>query len=399
MAKILSVNAGSSSLKFKLFDMPSEQVICSGIADRIGHPDGIFKIDFGTQKLKEIHPLPNHAVGVELLLKALVDNKIIESYDEIAGVGHRVVMGGKFYPTSAIFDEACAQNVEALIPLAPLHNRPNLVGYRAFKEILPNVGHVAVFDTAFHQTMEAQDYMFPIPYEYYDKYDIRRYGFHGTSHQYLAQEGIKLLGNPDHSKIISCHIGSGASIAAIRDGRCVATSMGLTPLGGLMMGTRTGDIDPSVLHFAAIRSGKTHEEMYEIFNKRAGILGVSGISNDTREVEEATYRGDPRAILTSQMFVRRIADYIGQYFVRLGGADLIILSAGVGENAGYYRAQILEQIKDALKITYDAELNLPLRGKTAILSLPDSAIKVAVIPTDEEVMIARDTYRILIQNQ
>jgi len=395
MSKILAVNAGSSSLKFKLFEMPSEQVICSGMADRIGHSDGVFKIEFGATKIKEIHDLPSHADGVELLLKALVDNKVIASYDEIAGVGHRVVQGGKFYPNSALFDEKCAENIEALIPLAPLHNRPNLVGFRAFKAILPNVGHVAVFDTAFHQTMEPQDFMFPIPYEYYEKYDIRRYGFHGTSHQYLSQEGIKLLGNPEHSRIISCHIGSGASIAAIKDGKCVATSMGLTPLGGLMMGTRTGDIDPSVLHFAALRTGKTHEEMYEIFNKKSGILGVSGISNDTREVEEATYRGEPRAVLTSQLFVRRIADYIGQYYVRLGGADLIILSAGVGENAGYYRARILDEIKEALGITYDAERNLPLRGTLAVISNPDSAIKVAIIPTDEEVMIARDTYRIL----
>jgi acetate kinase len=252
-----------------------------------------------------------------------------------------------------------------------------------------------VFDTAFHQTMEPQDFLFPIPYEYYEQYDIRRYGFHGTSHQYLADEGIKLLGNPAHTRIISCHIGSGASIAAIKDGKCVATTMGLTPLGGLMMGTRTGDIDPSVLNFAALRTGKTHEEMYDIFNKKSGILGVSGISNDTREIEQEVYKGNPRAILTSQLFVRRIADYIGQYFVRLGGADLIIFSAGVGENAGYYRALILDEIKDALHIAYDAAFNLPLRGKKAIISTPESAITVAVIPTDEEVMIARDTYRIL----
>ncbi|HAK05607.1 MAG TPA: acetate kinase [Firmicutes bacterium] len=395
MSKILSVNAGSSSLKFKLFDMPSEQVICSGMADRIGHDDGLFKIEFGGKKLKENHPLPNHAVGVELLLKALVDNQIITSFDEISGIGHRVVQGGKFYATSTIFDETCAQHIEALIPLAPLHNKPNLVGYRAFKEILPKVGHVAVFDTAFHQTMEPQDFLFPIPYEYYEKYDIRRYGFHGTSHQYLSEEGQKMLGNPAHSSIISCHIGSGASITAIKDGKCVATSMGLTPLGGLMMGTRTGDIDPSVLHFSALRAGKTHEEMYEIFNKKSGMLGVSGISNDTREIEEAVYKGNSRAILASKLFVRRIADFIGQYFVRLGGADLIIFSAGVGENAGFYRAMILDEIKEALNISYDAAYNLPLRGVRAMISTPASAIKVAIIPTDEEVMIARDTYHIL----
>lgn len=395
MGKILAVNAGSSSLKFKLFEMPSEHVICSGMADRIGHNDGVFKIEFEGRKIREEHPLPNHAVGVELLLKALVENKIIASFEEISGIGHRVVQGGKFYPNSAIFDEKCAENIEALIPLAPLHNKPNLVGYRAFKKILPNVGHVAVFDTAFHQTMEPQDFLFPIPYEYYEKYDIRRYGFHGTSHQYLAQEGIKLLGNPDHSRIISCHIGSGASITAIKDGKCVATTMGLTPLGGLMMGTRTGDIDPSVLHFAALRDNKTHEEMYEIFNKRSGLLGVSGISNDSREIEEAMAKGHARATLASQLFVRRIADYIGQYFVRLGGADLIIFSAGVGENAGHVRQLILEEIKDALGIQYDVAFNLPLRGKLATISLPSSRVKVAVIPTDEEVMIARDTYRIL----
>jgi acetate kinase len=395
MHKILAVNAGSSSLKFKLFAMPEEKVICSGIADRIHHDDAIFKIEFAGKTLKQKCSIHNHTEAVELLLKALVDYEIIKDYEEIDGIGHRVVQGGKYYQQSTIFDETCAKNVEKLIPLAPLHNKPNLIGYQAFRQLLPNVKHVAVFDTAFHQTMEMQDYLFPIPFEYYEKYDIRRYGFHGTSHNYLSQEGAKMIPEVKHPRIICCHLGSGSSIAAVKDGKCVATSMGLTPLGGLMMGTRTGDIDPSVLHFAAIQAGKSHEEMYQIFNKKSGLLGVSGISNDTRDVEFEYEKSNPRAIIACDLFARRIADYIGQYFVRLGGADLIIFSAGIGENAGFFRQHVLEQVKDALNIDYDKEYNLPLRETTTFISTPKSAIKIAIIKTDEELMIARDTYRIL----
>jgi len=395
MAKVMAVNAGSSSLKFKLYEMPAEKVICSGIADRIGHDDGIFEIRFNGTKNRKIVPMPNHAVGVQMLLEALISEKIINNLDEIEGIGHRIVMGGKFYSHSVLFDKQAEDKIEELCDLAPLHNKAHLVGFRAFKTVLPNVKSVAVFDTAYHQTMEPVDYIYPVPYEYYEQYDIRRYGAHGTSHQYLAQEGAKYLKGIEHPRIISCHLGSGASITAIRDYKCVATSMGLTPLGGIMMGTRCGDIDPSVMKFACEKTGKTIDEMYQIFNKQSGLLGISGISNDTRDILKACDAGDKRAILSNELFVRRVADFIGQYFVRLGGADLIIFSAGIGENVGFYREKICDAIGDALGIKIDRVFNLPLRATEAVISTPDSKIKVVVIPTDEEVMIARDTYSIL----
>lgn len=393
--KVLAVNAGSSSLKFKLYQMPEEKVLCSGMAERIGHDDGIFTIKHRDQKVRTIVPLRDHAVAVELLLKGLLDEKIINSLDEIGGIGHRVVHGGKYFNSSAIFDDDTESKIESLLDLAPLHNKPNLVGYRAFKKALPNVGHVAIFDTSFHQTMAPQDYLYPIPYEYFEKYDIRRYGFHGTSHQYLAQESQKYLQGIEDSKVIICHLGSGASISAVKNGKCVATSMGLTPLGGIMMGTRTGDMDPSVMVFACQKTGKTMEEMYDIFNKKSGILGISGISNDTRDIEKAVEEGNERAILTNQLFVRRIVDFIGQYFVRLGGADLIVFSAGIGENVGYYRQMILDQLIAPFGLKIDTVKNLPLREKEALISLPESKVKVAIIPTDEEIMIARDTVALL----
>ncbi|MFA6942746.1 MAG: acetate kinase [Bacilli bacterium] len=393
--KIMAVNAGSSSLKFKLYQMPEETIICSGIADRIGHDDGIFKISFAGQTVKKILPLPNHAVGVKLLLESLIDYKILNSLNEIGGIGHRVVQGGKYFSDSAIFNDDTEAKITSLIPLAPLHNKAHLVGFHAFKDVLPDVPAVAVFDTAFHQTMEPQDFLFPIPYEYYEQYDIRRYGAHGTSHKYLGEEAAKLIPEVSHPRVISCHIGSGASITAIRDGKCVATSMGLTPLGGIMMGTRTGDLDPSVMMYACKCTGKDVYEMYDIFNKKSGLLGVSGISNDTRDIEEATEKGNIQADITNKLFARRVADFIGQYFVRLGGADIIVFSAGIGENSGFYREIICDQIGEALGVKINRELNLPLRGKTEIISTSDSKIKVAVIPTDEEIMIARDVVRLL----
>lgn len=393
--KVMAVNAGSSSLKFKLYQMPEEIVICSGIADRIGHDDGIFKISYDSKTKKKVIPLPDHRVAVKLLLDALIDLQIVQSLSEIQAIGHRVVQGGKYFSDSVLFDLATAEKIESLIPLAPLHNHAHLIGYQAFKDALPDTPAIAVFDTAFHQTMVAQDYLFPIPYRYFEKYDIRRYGAHGTSHQYLGLEAEEFLPGVEHPRVISCHIGSGASITAIKDRKCVATSMGLTPLGGIMMGTRTGDIDPSVMMYACKMTGKDVYEMYQIFNHKSGMLGVSGISNDTRDIEEATEKGDERAIITNQLFARRVADYIGQYFVRLGGADIIVFSAGIGENSGYYRQLIIDEIKDALGITYDKEKNLPLRGEKALISLPDSRVKVAIIPTDEEIMIARDCVRIL----
>ncbi len=393
----MAVNAGSSSLKFKLYEMPEETVICSGIAERIGHDDAIFTIKYNGEKDEQILPIKDHAVAVQILLDKLLEKKIIASYDEIKATGHRIVQGGKYFASSAVFDKDTEDKIESLIPLAPLHNAAHLVGFRAFKKVLPEVPAVAVFDTAFHQTMEAQDYVYPIPYEYTEKYDIRRYGAHGTSHQYLAQEAEKYLKDVNHPRLITCHIGSGASISAIKDGKCVATSMGLTPLGGIMMGTRTGDIDPSVMKYCCFCENKDAEEMFQIFNKKSGLLGVSGISNDSRDVIKAMNEGDERAKLAYQLLVRRIADFIGQYFVRLGGADLIVFSAGIGENSPETRELVCDAISEALGIIIDKELNNELRGKEGLISTEESKIKVAVIPTDEEIMIARDAYNMLLK--
>jgi len=392
MAKVMAVNAGSSSLKFKLYEMPEEKVLCSGNAERIGHEDAIFGIKWNGQSEKNVLPILDHARAVELVVAAMIEKGILNSMDEIVAVGHRIVQGGKYFSHSEIFNKDTEDKIESLIPLAPLHNKAHLVGFRAFKKILPNVLNVAVFDTAFHQTMEPQDYVFPIPYEFTEKYDCRRYGAHGTSHQYLSQEALKYLPGIKNPRIISCHIGSGASITAIKDGKCIATSMGLTPLGGIMMGTRTGDLDPSVMNYLCTCTGKSVEEMYQIFNKKSGFLGVSEVSNDSRDVIAACEQGNEKAILANKLFIRRVADFIGQYYVRLGGADMIIFSAGIGENSCITREQICKEIAPALGVDIDYKLNMEKRGEEVLLSTPKSKIVVAVIPTDEEVMIARDTY-------
>lgn len=395
MYKVMAVNCGSSSLKYKLYEMPEEKVLCSGLAERIGHEDGIFKIKYDGKEDKRVLPIMDHAVAVELVLEALTKFGIVKSLDEIKCVGHRVVQGGKYFSHSVDFDDESEAIIAKLIPLDPLHAPAHLTGYHAFKDALPDVPAIAVFDTAFHQTMEEEDYLYPIPYEWSVKYDCRRYGAHGTSHQYLANKAIKeYFGGKANTRIITCHIGSGASLAAIRDGKCVATTMGLTPLGGVMMGTRTGDMDPSVTDYLATCTGKDVHELYDIFNKKSGLLGVSGISNDTRDIEAEAVKGNERAILASKLFARRVADFIGSYFVRLGGADMMIFSAGIGENSPYYRELILRDVEEALGLKIDYELNKTVfGGKEAVISKEGSAMKVVVIPTDEEVMIARDCYK------
>ena len=396
MAKVMTINSGSSSLKFKLYEMPEEREICSGNCERIGLEDGIFTIKYDGKKEQTTPVFPNHAVAAKTVVDALLDKGIIKSFDEIKAIGHRIVQGGKYFSKSAMFDADTEAKIESLIPLAPLHNAAHLTCFRAFKEVLPNCPAIATFDTAFHQTMSEEDYTFPIPYELTEKYDIRRYGAHGTSHKYLAQEGLKYLEGVEHPRIISCHIGSGASITAIKDGKCVATSMGLTPLGGIMMGTRTGDMDPSVFNYVVQVTGKSAEEVYQMFNKKSGFLGVGG-SSDSRDVLAGVDRGEPRCILANKIFTRRIADYIGQYYVRLGGCDLIIFSAGIGENEPRTRQEVSELVGEALGVKLNKELNYTIHGKEALLSTPDSKIKVAVIPTDEEVMIARDAYEMCIK--
>ncbi|MBQ7994708.1 MAG: acetate kinase [Bacilli bacterium] len=391
MSKCMAVNAGSSSLKYKLFEMPGEKVICSGLVDRIGHDDGIFKIKYDGKTHQEILPIYSHTQGAKIVLDALTNFGIVKSLEEIVCVGHRVVQGGKYFSHSVEFNEDTEEKIRILTPLDPLHAPAHLIGYHAFKDALPSAKAIAVFDTAFHQTMEPEDYLFPIPYEMSEKHDCRRYGAHGTSHLYLSLKGNHdYLEDKNDTRIITCHLGSGASLCAIKNGKCVATSMGLTPLGGVMMGTRSGDLDPSVLYYLCDVEHKSVEEMYDILNKQSGFLGVSGVSNDTRDVYDAILKGDKRSMLAAKLWARRVADYIGSYFVRLGGADLIIFSGGIGENAAYYRSLVLDNVKEALGIVVDEEKNEKAVGVQYLISKPESKIKVCVIPTDEEVMIARD---------
>lgn len=398
MEKVMSVNCGSSSVKFKLYEMPEEKVICSGIVERIGHEDGIFTIKYNGEKDTVVIPVPDHGYAVKKIVDALISKNIIKSLDEIKAVGHRVVQGGSYFKESVLWNDDTVKKVESLIPLAPLHNKAHLVGYEAFKKILPEVPQIAVFDTAFHQTMEAEDYTFPIPFEYTEKYSIRRYGAHGTSHKYLSEVGEKYIPESKDKRMIICHLGSGASITATKNGKCVATSMGLTPLGGIMMNSRTGDMDPSVFYQIQAMTGKDYETIFQEMNKKSGLLGVSGISNDSRDVANEAHKGNPRAQLAIKLWARRVADYIGEYFVRLGGCDLIIFSAGIGENAPEYRKYVLDNIHEALKVNYSDELNNKgVGGFEGLISTDDSSIKVAVIPTDEEVMIARDAYRICLK--
>ena len=397
MAKVMTINSGSSSLKFKLYEMPEEKEICSGNCEQIGLNKGIFTIKYDGKKEVSNPVFPSHAEAAKKVIDTLVEKGIIKDFDEIKAAGHRIVQGGKYFSKSEMFDADTEAKIESLIPLAPLHNAAHLTCFRAFKKVLPNCPMVAVFDTAYHQTMEPEDYVFPIPYELTEKYDIRRYGAHGTSHNYLALESEKYLQDTKGKRIISCHIGSGASITAIKDGKCVATSMGLTPLGGIRMGTRTGDMDPSVFNYVCKVTGQSAEEVYQMFNKQSGFKGMSTVGPDSRDVLAAVDAGNEHAILTNKLFVRRIADFIGQYFVRLGGADLIVFSAGIGENEPRTRKEVINQIKEALGVEIDEELNDKIHGKEALISTPNSKIKVAVIPTNEEVMIARDAYRICLE--
>ncbi len=397
MAKVMTINSGSSSLKFKLYEMPEEKVLCSGNCERIGLADGIFTIKYDGKKDQTFPSFPNHAVAAKTVVDALLEKGIISSFDEIKAIGHRIVQGGKYFSKSAMFDKDTEDKIESLIPLAPLHNAAHLTCFRAFKEVLPNCPAIATFDTAFHQTMEPQDYMFGIPYELSEKYDIRRYGAHGTSHKYLSQEGLKYLEGVEHPRIISCHIGSGASITAIKNGKCIATSMGLTPLGGIMMGTRTGDMDPSVFNYVVQVTGKSAEEVYQMFNKKSGFSGVTGFS-DSRDVLAGVEKGDEKCILANKMFIRRICDFIGQYYVRLGGCDLLIWSAGIGENEPRTRRDVCKELYPSLGTVLNEELNAQIHGKEALISAPESKIKVVVIPTDEEVMIARDAYNMCIKD-
>ena len=396
MTKIISVNAGSSSLKFQLFVMPSETVLTSGIIERIGLPDGIFTIKVNDQKVTLSQPIPDHKVAVELVLHALIQHKIVNSLDEIGGVGHRVVHGGEAYAQSVVFDEAVESTIEALSELAPLHIPANLIGYRAFKKELPHARHVAVFDTAFHQTMDEDIFIYPIPFEYYEQFKIRRYGFHGTSHFYVSNKVAHLMNrNVKEINVITCHLGNGASLAAVQGGKSVNTSMGFTPLAGIMMGTRSGDIDPAIITFLMQKLGKTASQVIDILNKKSGMLGVSGLSSDARDIDKGIQEGNPRALLTRHLYANRVAQTIGSYYVQLGKVDAIVFTGGLGENDTAVRAAIVERIQVAMGIDFDVELNAKTRGKDLCLSKTGSKTQVWVVPTNEELVIAQDTVRLL----
>ena len=390
MTKILAINAGSSSLKFQLLAMPSEEVLTVGLIERIGLSDGVFKIEFGDEEVKQTLDIPDHNKAVELLMDALLENKIVESFDDIAGVGHRVVHGGEKFASSAVVTDEILSVIEELSDLAPLHNPANITGVKAFAKKLPNAVSVAVFDTAFHQTMPPTSYLYPIKYELYKNHAIRKYGFHGTSHQFVSERAVELLGMPvEDTRIITVHIGNGGSLTAVKGGKSIDTSMGFTPLAGIMMGTRSGDVDPAVIPYVMEKEGIDVGAAVNILNKQSGLVGVSELSSDMRDIEAGVEAGNELAKTAFDMFIKRVTDYIGSYLVTLGGADAIVFTAGIGENGSLIRKAILDRLA-FLGIEVDEEAN-STRGKEILVSTEDSKIKAYVIPTNEEIMIARDT--------
>ncbi len=392
MSKIFAINAGSSSLKFKLFEMPQETEITSGLFERIGKEDAIFQIQVNGSKNKQVLPILSHKDAIEVLIKSLFDLKIIQDINEIAGFGHRIVHGGETYKSSVVITTEVADRIDDLSELAPLHNPANLQGYQFFHELFPNSVHVAVFDTAFHSTMDESHYLYPLPYSFYQDLRIRKYGFHGTSHQYISQRVKELL--PDSKRVICCHLGNGCSMSAILDGHCVNTTMGFTPLAGLMMGTRTGDIDPSIVTFAMEKTNRSAHEILDVLNKQSGLLGVSGVSSDMRDVEGAANGGDARAELAIDMFAIRVAQKIGSYAIDLGGLDTVVFTAGIGENSATIRNRIIDKIKGVFPVVVDQEKN-GVRGEDIVISTPESSIRIAVIPTNEEIMLVRETMQFL----
>ena len=384
--KILVLNCGSSSIKYKLFDMDSKEVIAQGGIEKIGLKGSFLKLTLpnGEKKVLE-KDIPEHTVGVEFILNTLVSPEYgaIKSLDEIDAVGHRLVHGGERFSKSVLLDKEVLEAFVACNDLAPLHNPANLKGVNAVSAILPNIPQVGVFDTAFHQTMPDYAYLYAVPYELYEKYGVRRYGFHGTSHRYVSQRVGEYLGiKAEGLRLITCHIGNGGSIAAIKDGKCIDTTMGLTPLEGLMMGTRSGDIDAGAVTFIMDKEGLTTTGVSNLLNKKSGVLGISGVSSDMRELEAAVAEGNPKAILAENMYFYRIKKYIGAYAAALGGVDVILFTGGVGENQASCRAGVCEGL-EFMGVKIDAEKN-KVRGEEAIISSDDSKVKVVVIPTDEE---------------
>ena len=391
---VLVINCGSSSLKFQLIDAVSEEVLAKGICERIGIDGRLTYQPEGGEKEKSDKPMPTHTEAIQFVIEALMNPEtgVVKDLHEIGAVGHRVVHGGEKFASSVVITEEVKQAVTECNELAPLHNPANLIGIEACENLMPGTPMVAVFDTAFHQTMPEKAYMYGLPYEYYEKYKVRRYGFHGTSHSYVSKKAAEIMGKPyDQLKTIVCHLGNGSSVTAVLNGESVDTSMGLTPLEGLVMGTRSGDVDPAILDFLAQKEGFDIPEIMDILNKKSGVFGLSGeLSSDFRDLTDAMNAGDKKAKIAMDVFSYRVAKYIGSYVAAMNGVDDIVFTAGIGENDDYVRAQVCSYL-DYLGVIFDKELNKGLRGRQVELSLPGSKVRVFVIPTNEELAIARET--------
>lgn len=390
--KIMSINAGSSSLKFSLFEMNEKNCIASGYFERVGLPGSFYTIKYNGEKIREEVDMPNHTVAVEVLLDRLISIGIIQDLSEIDGIGHRLVHGGDKYKSSVRITDEVVEDLRKYSELAPLHNPANILGIEAIQKALPSVPMVGVFDTAFHQTMDPVQYIYPVPYEWYTKYGVRKYGFHGTSHCYISKQIPRLLGTDEYKAII-CHLGSGGSISAVQNGKCIDTTMGFTPLAGIMMGTRSGDIDPSIIPFMMQKEDKTVDEVMDDLNKRSGFLGVSQTASDFRDIYAGITSGNEQCQLAFDKYVQTVVNYVAQYYVELGGADIICFTAGVGENASEARMAIMEKLT-CLGVKIDLEKN-QIRGKEVKISSDDSSIVCYVVPTNEELMIAEDTLTLI----
>lgn len=390
--KIMSINAGSSSLKFSLFEMNEKNCIASGYFERVGLPGSFYTIKYNGEKIREEVDMPNHTVAVEVLLDRLISIGIIQDLSEIDGIGHRLVHGGDKYKSSVRITDEVVEDLRKYSELAPLHNPANILGIEAIQKALPSIPMVGVFDTAFHQTMDPVQYIYPVPYEWYTKYGVRKYGFHGTSHCYISKQIPRLLGTDEYKAII-CHLGSGGSISAVQNGKCIDTTMGFTPLAGIMMGTRSGDIDPSIIPFMMQKEDKTVDEVMNDLNKKSGFLGVSQTASDFRDIYAGITSGNEQCQLAFDKYVQTVVNYIAQYYVELGGADIICFTAGVGENASEARMAIMEKLT-CLGVKIDLEKN-QIRGEEVKISSDDSSIVCYVVPTNEELMIAEDTLALI----
>ncbi|WP_307994435.1 acetate kinase [uncultured Weissella sp.] len=388
MSKTLAINAGSSSLKFQLLEMPAEKVIAKGQVERIGMDEGVFTLKYNGEKTEVLKAFPDHRAAIEEMLEQFNEKQVVSDLSEITGVGHRVVAGGEWFNKSVTVDDEVLEKINRLSAYAPLHNPANAAGIEIFRELLPDAVSVAVFDTAFHQTMPRENYLYSLPYEYYTKYGARKYGAHGTSHRYVSERTSEILGQPlEGMNLITLHLGAGASITAVKDGKSLDTSMGFTPLAGITMATRSGDVDPSLVYYIQEHEGLTNEQMLYILNNKSGLLGISTLSSDMRDLEEVEDTNE-HAKLAMDMFIDRVVRYIGQYYVEMGGVDALTFTAGIGENAAEVREKIIDRL-GFMGIKIDTEAN-KVRGEEKVVSTDDSAAKVLVVPTNEELEIARD---------